>query len=344
MVNRFASAVVVWSFGAVLLVASGADDIPSAFELVDSHATLREYARSVQGHFSLYRDDSPVSSVVLGDSDEVTLPLMMEGELWRAGESYRLKGTRYTYVDGKAEGSAVSIAVTPVAAYEFVSESDDKDAILRISALGTTEYNTVRDIGLNTVIAHVDSLWSTGGRPIAEMLQRPDASLRGGRDGAIEIEIALGPNENTLYRLNDRRPFPLVVGSNQTTVSDSSYSMTYTVESSDVNEVVLPRRIVEEFSVGDSVDYTEVAILELKPIGSSDILSQLNANSFRDMGIPYQVYRIKSDAIEEVGERIGDQQRSRKSSRNWTTKVFIAVALVLASGVILLSLKTRKKP
>lgn len=340
--SRVVAAVVAWFFGIACLGASGADGVPSVVELVGSHAKLREYARSVQGHFSVYRDDSPESGRVLGDFDEIDLPLVMEGELWRDGSNYRLKGTQYKHVDGKPEMKLFSVATTPAAAYEFVSGADNGDAILRISAMGTSEYNAVREIGLHRIISRIDSLWSTAGRPIAEMLQRPDASIRRGGDGAIEIYLALGPNESTLYRLDAQRPYPIVEGSNQTNVSDSSYSMTYSVESSsDERGMVLPRRFIEEFTVGDSVDYTEVVVFELKANSDPDSLSQLDANSFRDMGCDYQVYRIKSDTMEEVGERIGGPQAVSKSSSDWTSEVFLAVALAAMCGVVFAIIKRK---
>ena len=76
--------------------------------------------------------------------------------------------------------------------------------------------------------------------------------------------------------------------------------------------VLFPARVVNVVLLGPDNGYTEVVMLDLKPLeANSPIASDITPASFQNFGIGYQVYNLRKSGKEEIAERY---EKSLKAS------------------------------
>jgi hypothetical protein len=302
-------------------------------ELIAGHDSLQADAAAVEGTFRIYRVEQAVAENVPSDPRDIGVPLVKEGYVWRSGDMFRLKYTQYKRVDGEIEKFPVSAAMTLDAAYQFASGLGEGDAMLEISEPGTDKFKEVRDMG-RSVVWPIDALWSNGGTPIMAMIQRPDTTISEGSDGKVRLDIELSPNEKTSFQLLARRPFPLVLGENRTSVGEQVYKATNSVTHTQIRDAVFPKRVVERFFAGDGGGFLQVTDFELQPLTDDAYLPGITVDTFRDMELPYQVYRFRSGGSDTIDERIVARPSRNPAERGWnkTRLFFVGFALVLIAG------------
>jgi hypothetical protein len=214
---------------------------------------------------------------------------------------------RRTIVGSDCEESQHSVAVDDGKVYEFNSVLDPDSGVLRVCDIDTPEAQVVLKMIEGTFYQPMDALWSSGGIAFVDLLQRPGTSIVPNDSqplpGGYSLLVSDGTH-STQFQLEPTKNYPFGYALTSSGDGASAMRIERRVFSTEKEGVVYPSRVVDVVSFGPESGYTEVVLLDLKPLdGDSPIASDITSASFQNLGSGYQVYNLRKSAEEEVAER-----------------------------------------
>lgn len=154
----------------------GAAEPPTVDELLRAHSELRAAVANVKGEFHLFRTETVVPEARDRLPDDLGLPLIFSGCLWRSPDMFRADFSAHHFDNEGEKTIQQSVAVDEGRAYEF-SEGAEIGA-LRVCDTGTREAQTISSFVETRFHRYLDALWSVGsGVSVVDLLQRPSTQL-----------------------------------------------------------------------------------------------------------------------------------------------------------------------
>lgn len=285
-----------------------ADEVPSLDTLEKEWATLQENVQQVQGTFRTYRIEKPLPEALTKNPEEIEIPVVREGHLWRDGKRFRADYSSHDNRNQPGEKVQHSLAMDGkrVFAYSYVEGS--KIGMLRVSTAGSAEAKSMVNTINHSFLHSLDALWSIDGKPWAEYHQQPGVRLTaGGANSKDRFSMRHAPVQHaqTTAEFYQEKPFPFLsleatdqaVGNLNVTVQER---VTHTPSGK-----LRPTRVVQVVTLPEQKGYTEVTELNLEPLAKDSPLKEpTTPASFQDLGGDYQVYHVNEQGKEALGERI----------------------------------------
>ncbi len=190
-----------------------------------------------------------------------------------------------------------------------------------------------------SLLERVDSLWSSGGVAFTDYLQRPDTEIVPNDEDPLHGGILILIHDDSgdiRFQLEDGTLKPI----GYIRVETEMLTVERRVFSERRAHGLYPTRVVDLTTFQDGTGYTEVVDFDLAPLEpESPVSKPFSADSFRNPGSGYQVYRLMREG-EELAERVegpGTSNTSglavRDGSRSWflwaNTAVIAAIVLVI---------------
>lgn len=285
-----------------------AADLPSVAELRKNFAALRAASSNVQGEIRVYRSETVKPEALDRLPSDIELPLILSGTLWRSQDRFRAD---YKTLRPKqlALDLQESVAVDGGKLYQLSGGPNPEGGMLRVSSLDTTEASAAMATVRHRFFEPLDALWSLDGVPLEDLLQRPDTTIQPSQmfPGNFSFDIAAedGTKERLEFASTTNSPLAYVFA----TQAGARFRVTVQrrIVSVEKHGALYPRQVVSVVDLGkDGAGYTEVALLDLEPLKvSSPIAAPVDAGSFRDLKIGYQVYNVPRSGEEDLGERYG---------------------------------------
>jgi hypothetical protein len=284
---------------------------PTLAELRAAHAALRAAVIDVQGTVQVYRAEFEIPAAFEQLPSELGIPLLMSGNVWR-GKS-RFRGD---YTTESSHGDTQRTIVQSVARDDGTVFNLSGSPDIEIGTLYVCDVNAPKSAEIENVIEgqfyhRLDALWSGNGVPFIDLLQRPGAEIAATSrtlQPGISLLVPFDEGTNVQLELEGTGYYPFGYSSGSSTARHVTISHKSRAFSREVDGRVLPTRIVTVGSFGSKgpgEGYTEVVILDLKPLeADSPIAKPITVASFQDLGVAYQVYRHRlGDAEVEIAER-----------------------------------------
>jgi len=292
-----------------------AADAPHVSEFVDGLSNVRTQGMDVQGSFRMYRADEVLPAALTGSLEELRIPLVRHGELWRQQNRFRA-----TYLQVGAVESRQSVALDESQAFEFSSGIEPDQGVLRVMDAQSPEgANSIRSIR-SQFVEPLDALWSLNGVALADLLQRPDVAFQPSQTlpGGVGLVLSSETHGKTHYRLEflpePGRPF----GSGTFEHEDAGLKIhaERRVQSEFRHGLLVPTRIVDVVTTGESgTGYTSIVELDLQPLRPGSPVSRpIEPASFEDLGSGFQVYRYGPNTGEALGARHQGPETAKRES------------------------------
>ncbi len=281
---------------------------PTLTELRAAHAALRAAAIDVQGTIQVYRAETEIPAAFQQLPSELGIPLVSSGNVWRGKDRIRGDSTAdIPHPDGRRE-HVQSLAVADGNVFRLSAGPDVQIGMLDVWDVGMPEAAEI-ETSIEQHFYHLlDSLWSSDGFPFIDLLQRPGAEIAATSrtlQAGVTFFLPLNDNSDGQLELEGTRYYPFGYLLSSQTAGDLTFRLERRAFSREVDGRVLPTRIVTVGSAGPTMGYTQVVILDLKPLeADSPIAKPITVASFQDLGVAYQVYRHRLGAAEvEIAER-----------------------------------------
>ncbi|TVS08671.1 MAG: hypothetical protein EA424_28320 [Planctomycetaceae bacterium] len=261
----------------------------------------------MQGTIQVYRAESEIPAAFQQLPSELGIPLVSSGNVWR-GKS-RFRGDYTSEIHGDTHGKVVqSLAMDDGTVFRLSGGPDVEIGTLYVCDVGTPEAVKIENHIESQFYDRLDSLWSTGGLVYIDLLQRPGAKIAATSrtlQAGISLLVPFDDGTDAQLELEGTRYYPFGYSIWASTAGHMTIRGESRTFSREVDGRVLPTRIVTVGSVGAGEGYTEVVILDLKPLeADSPIAKPITVASFQDLGVAYQVYRHRlGDAEVEIAER-----------------------------------------
>ncbi len=281
---------------------------PTFTELRSAHEALRAAVIDVQGTVQVYRAESEIPAAFEQLPSDLGIPLISSGNIWRGKDRFRGDTTAYMpHPDGRRE-HVQSLAIDDGNVFRLSAGPDVEIGTLDVWDVDMPEAAEM-EMSIEQHFYHLlDSLWSSDGFSFIDLLQRPGAEIAATSrtlQAGVSFFLPLNDNSDGQLELEGTRYYPFGYLLSSQTAGDLTFRLERRAFSREVDGRVLPTRIVTVGSAGPRMGYTQVVLLDLKPLeADSPIAKPITVASFQDLGVPYQVYRHRLGAAEvELAER-----------------------------------------
>lgn len=281
---------------------------PTVAQFRRDHSDLRTASSNVQGEFRVFRSETANPAALEKLPSDIGIPLIRSGTLWRSVDKVRADYTSYHPHSEVAKETQHSFAVDGGKVYEFSSGLDPDTGTLRVYDMDTPEAANAMNSIEHTTYQPLDALWSCYGTAFVDMLQRPGAEIVPSTSqmlpGGFSMLVPAGDGNEVRFEFAAAKfhPFGYLLASERE--GDLQVTVERRVYWTEKEGALLPSRVVEVSSLGPDSGYTEVVMLNLKPLeADSPIASDITSASFRNFGLGYQVYNFRKGKKEELAER-----------------------------------------
>lgn len=324
-------------------------------QIVAEHSKLRDMSSNLTGEAKRYRAETPLA----GAADNVPaaigrMQLRIDGQFWR-------RDGKYFRADFVASGPGIQAEVLQSAAVDLVAKksfqfmptlSDPHTATL--SVWESPSADDMRSFASTEFLWPLDSLWSTNGTDISNMLQRPDTTVsRNPYEGLEEaVYISSKPDEYTeTTTVLDPEMHYCCRYVNWLVRTDSvSVERQVWIEPIKVRgNSVVPESVVEvvDMKGSEGGSYTAITLFntDVEQVQVKKLESGVDEESFRDLSRDYEIFRIKPDGPPEVKGRVFAANRFEEQlSTRWSIfTVLGGIALVCGLVVAMGRLMSARK-
>jgi len=299
-------------------------ELPTRQEIAESISELRADSMNVQGEFKVYRIEKPIPQAFEKSPEQLGIPLVRQGVLWRNSERFRTEFTSFKNADPESGGAAKAFAYDEEFVYRFGGSGRPDAGSLHIYTHDAPGVEAVRG-SMDLVLWPLDALWSSGGVGFDEMIQRPDVEVVDcdGRAFCIEFPDAEGDGRCEFARSKN---YPLVRAFASARQNDVDFSFDQRIESVEKQGSIYPSRIVH---VGT---YTQIIEFDLEPLqANSPVAVKIAEDSFRHLGHDYRVYRYTdSERADITGHHLRQVDSERPNATFRKYFLWINGAIILA--------------
>lgn len=268
-------------------------DAPPVEQLQQDSIELGAASTNVQGAIRVYRSDTANPAAFEKLPTEIAMPLTLSGQLWRSTSRFRADYKQFRPTKTVKETQA-AVGMDGNEVYEFSSGAMPDSGALRICDLGTPEANTATKFVKATFFDPVDALWSQGGVPFVDLLQRPSTRLVLSKmfPGGFAMEVATEDGTKGQFEFEAPSPHPLGYIVSSVTAGKLSAKSERRVFSAQKYGRWYPTRIVDISQAGGA-SYTQVVVLDLEPLQTDSPIAQpISDASFQNLGIGYRAYKV----------------------------------------------------
>jgi len=306
-------------------------ELPTRQEIAESISKLRADSMNVQGEFKVYRIEKPIPQAFEKSPEQLGIPLVRQGVLWRNSERFRTEFTSFKNVDGETEETAKAFAYDEEFVYRFGGSGRPDAGSLHIYTYHAPGVEAVRG-SMDLVLWPLDALWSSGGVGFDEMIQRPDVEITSREDCAFCTEYSDGTDYGRC-EFAPSKNYPLVRAFASTTQNDVDFSLDIRVKSVEKQGSIVPKKIVAiESRLPGTGGYTQIIEFDLEPLqANSPVAEKIAEDSFRHLGHDYRVYRYTDSERADITAhhlRQVDSERPNATFRKYF--LWINGAIILA--------------
>ncbi len=172
--------------------------------------------------------------------------------------------------NGSEKETQHSVALAEGKVYEYSGSSGSGSGILRVYDIDTSEAATAIQFAANAINQPLDALWSVPGLSFEDMLQRPDTELERNKSqilpGGYSMIASADDGSKAQFDFTAERNHPFGYFFSSAGEGTSGVKAERRVFSVETEGVILPTRVVEVIELAPGRGYTQVTLLDLKPL------------------------------------------------------------------------------
>ncbi len=310
-------------------------------KVIAGHHRLENAVCDISGRITITRDES-LSEV----PKRTNLEMYIDGNFIKCGSRIRCEFKAASPRSDSSAGLLTQlVAIDAERAYQLLPNSFESPSG-QLTVFESPYAPQVRLLVDVQFLSSLNHLWCVGNIPIADFLQRPDASVT---ETAVEqmpsaVCVRLD-SEGTIaeYILDPSTDYACRYATVKAGEGETAILTSISVGVASLPGIgFVPAEISQTATIGGR-GYTSKIELDLEPCNSQALPIKFNAESFRDFGLDYTIY---SEGVEK-GRVFGLRDDLSIPKRSNSGKLLLALAIVLIVSVIAFTIvrhKRRSKP